>query len=373
MRLDYIEQGDCLNLLRSLPEGSVDLIITSPPYFNLRDYGVIGQIGQEKDVDDYIDNLILIFSEAYRVLKDDGSCYVNIDDVYIKQSLACIPDKFKIKMSENGWLCRNEIVWHKPNAMPSSAKRRFNNDYEKMFFFTKSQNYFFNTQYEPAKTAAPQKTSTKGTGKYESIDQESSVRQGMNKSRGMKLVYLRKNLPPQEEFVSFMRERTSIDAIVEETNLKRTKVEHWFRRDKVGFSFPSVEDWNNIKFLVDDWSDAFSDIDKKLTDVTIETDDIFKNIQKGRIKRAVWSINTKPFKGCHYAPFPEELVKTPILACTSEGDIVLDPFIGSGTTAVAAKKLGRHYIGFDISEEYCDIARKRVADVEEKEKDNGSI
>lgn len=360
MELNKIYNMDCLEGLKLLDNKCVDLVVTSPPYFNLRDYGVEGQIGQEENVELYINRLIEIFNEVYRVLKDEGSCWVNIDDVYEKQSLLGIPDRFKLKMIENGWLCRNEIIWQKPNAMPSSAKNRFNGDYEKFFFFTKKKKYKFNTQYEPCKTVAPKTTSRSTQSKYKDSEQEASVRQGMNKSRGEKLVFLRKNLPTQEEFVSFMRERTSIDAIVENSTLSRSKVEHWFRKDTTGFSFPSVEDWNSIKWLVDDWSEKFVDIDHRLNDVTVETDDILKNVSNGRIKRAVWSINTKAFKGCHYAPYPCELVKTPILACTNEGDVVLDIFMGSGTTAEMAMLNGRNYIGFEISKEYCDIAEKRI-------------
>ena len=118
-----------------------------------------------------------------------------------------------------------------------------------------------------------------------------------------------------------------------------------------------------IKWLVDDWSEEYQKIDHQLNDITIETDDILKNIERGRVKRAVWSINTKPFKGCHYAPYPEELIKTPILACCPTNGIVLDPFIGSGTTGKVAKELGRNFIGFELSKEYCNIAESRINNV----------
>lgn len=354
-------QGDCVKELEKLPNKSIDCVVTSPPYFNLRDYGVSEQIGMEASVDEYLNKLSSVFSEIYRVLKDTGACWVNIGDVYNNQSsLSCIPDKFKIMMVESGWICRNEIIWHKPNAMPSSAKSRFNNDYEKLYFFVKKSKYYFETQYEPFKSVVAKNTTTKNKGKYQSEEQESLVRQGMNKSRGSKLVYLRKNLPTQEEFVQFMRKRTTIDDIVENSNLKRSKVEHWFRKDKCGFSFPSVDDWNSIKWLIDDWSEKFIDIDAKLTDVTIETDDILKNAQNGRIKRAVWSINTKPFKGCHYAPYPEELIKTPIISSCPKNGIVLDPFCGSGTTGVVCVENERNFIGIELNEEYCEISKKRI-------------
>ena len=357
--------GDCLELMKQMPDGCIDMVITSPPYFNLRDYGVSGQIGNEDNADAYIERLISVFDEVKRILKDDGSCWVNIDDVYSDQSLMCVPDRFKIRMVESGWICRNEIIWHKPNAMPSSAKTRFNNDYEKMFFFTKKKKYFFQTQYEPFKSVvSTKKTGGNGTGKYKCTEQEASVRQGMTKRRGEKLIFLRKNLPPQEEFVSFLRSKTTIDILADSTELKRSKIEHWFRTDKSGFSYPSVEDWNDVKWLLDDWSDEFKSIDHRMTDVTVETDDILKNAHKGRIKRAVWSINTKPFKGYHYAAFPEELVRTPILACTPEGGIVLDPFMGSGTTAIVAKKLNRSYVGMDLNGEYIDIAKGRLQELE---------
>jgi DNA modification methylase len=363
LELNKIYNMDCVDGMKQLPDNSIDMVITSPPYFNLRDYGVNGQIGQEKTIDEYIDKLVFVFNEVKRILKDKGSCFVNIDDVYCNQSLSCIPDKFKIRMVENGWICRNEIIWHKPNAMPSSAKTRFNNDYEKIFFFTKKKKYVFKTQYEPFKSTvvkSAQVGKNNAENKYENAEQESSVRQGMNKLRGSKIIALRKNLPTQKEFVEFIRSRTTIDDIVENSNLKRSKVEHWFRKDEVGFSFPSVEDWNGIKWLLNDWSMEFQAIDEKLNDITYETDDILKNAYKGRIKRAVWSVNTKPFKGCHYAPYPEKLIEIPIKACCPDNGIVLDPFIGSGTSAVVAVKNNRNYIGFEISKEYCDIAEQRI-------------
>ena len=144
--------GDSLSLLKTFEGNSIDMCITSPPYFNLRDYGTKGEIGQESTIENYLDNLVGVFNVVKTVLKEGGSLWVNLGDVYIDGSLACIPDLFKLRMVASGWICRNEIIWHKPNAMPSSAKTRFNNDYEKLFFFTKSKDYYFETQYEPFKS-----------------------------------------------------------------------------------------------------------------------------------------------------------------------------------------------------------------------------
>lgn len=372
MELNKIYNGDVLDVLKTLPDNSIDVCITSPPYWGLRDYGVEGQIGLEGTYVDYLNKLDVVFKEVKRVLKDSGSCWVNIGDMYSKnnkmgvskQSLMCLPDRFKINMVDNGWLCRNEIIWHKPNAMPSSAKTRFNTDYEKFYFFTKTDDYYFNTQYEEHKTAVKPKKDKKvlieNNSKYVSIEQETSVRQGLNKSRGSKLIEVRPLLPTQKEFVEFLRDRVSIKDITNKVDsLKVSKVEHWFRRGKC-FSYPSVEDWGKIKHLLADDSELFKKMDKALTYVEYETDDINKNSHRGRLKRAVWSISTKCFKGGHFASFPEELVEVPIKACCPPNGIVLDIFMGSGTTGVVAKKLGFNYVGIELNESYIDVADKRI-------------
>lgn len=374
LNLDYIYNGDALEILKQLPSESIDMCITSPPYWNMRDYGVDGQLGNEKTFEEYLDKLQKIFNEIYRIIKKKGSCYVNIGDVYCnhnstgvkKQSLLCLPDRFKINMVNNGWLCRNEIIWHKPNAMPSSAKTRFNNDYEKMFFFTKDDLYYFETQYEKAKTSkkstkSNSKIKSNNNSKYLSDEQEKSVRQGMSKSRGNKIIEVRKYLPTQEYFVNFIR-KTKIKDLISfaDGRIKKTTIEHWYRKDEKGFSYPTVTDWNIVSEFLNDNTEEFNIINHGLTTIDYETDDINKNLDKGRIKRAVWSINTKPLKECHFAPFPQELIETPIKASCPIGGIVLDPFIGSGTSGLVAKKLGRHYIGIEINNDSVKLANKRI-------------
>lgn len=372
LELNKIYKGDVLDVLKTLPDGSVDICITSPPYWGLRDYGVDGQLGLEPTYVEYLNKLNDIFIEVKRVLKDSGSCWVNIGDMYsssskmgvAKQSLMCLPDRFKINMVDSGWLCRNEIIWHKPNAMPSSAKTRFNTDYEKFYFFTKTDDYYFNTQYEESKTAVKPKKVGKelieNNSKYISIEQETSVRQGLNKSRGSKVIEVRPLLPTQKEFVAFLRGRVTIKGISNSVeDLKVSKVEHWFRKGKC-FSYPSVEDWGKIKHLLDDGSDDFKEMDKALTYVEYETDDVNKNSHRGRLKRAVWSINTKCFRGSHFVSFPEELVEVPIKACCPPNGVVLDIFMGSGTTGVVAKRLGFNYVGIELNKSYIEVANNRI-------------
>lgn len=370
LELNKIYQGDVLEVLKTIPNESIDMCITSPPYWNMRDYGVEGQLGNENSYDEYLSKLDAIFDEVKRILKNTGSCWVNIGDVYSKnnkfnakkQSLIGIPDRFKIKMIDKGWLCRNEIIWHKPNAMPSSAKTRFNNDFEKLFFFTKSDLYYFETQYEIAKTKKSKYKNNKVVNtKYLSDEQEKSVRQGMSKSRGNKIIEVRKHLPSQEYFVDFIR-RTKIKDLINYVNgrIKKTTIEHWYRRDIKGFSYPTINDWFIVKEFLNDNSDEFKTINYGLTTIDYETDDINKNLDKGRIKRAVWEINTKPLKECHFAPFPTELIETPIKACCPNNGTVLDIFMGSGTTGVVAKKQNKNYIGIELNEEYIEIAEKRI-------------
>lgn len=359
-------KGDCLTVIEDLiAKGvKVDLTITSPPYFNLRDYSNDNrEIGKEEKPSQYIKALINVFNKVHQITNDTGSCYVNIADKYVNGSLLCIPDKFKIEMVNNGWICKNEIIWHKPNAIPSSAKNRFTNDFEKVFFFVKNKKYTFNTQYEERKSSVTTKKNTKGKSKYLSEEQEKSVRQGMSKTRGCKIIEKRYLLPEQQLFVDFLRSKTNINTLAENSGLPKTKVAHWFRRDKVGFSYPSVEDWLAVKDYINDWSDDFDQIEKQILHVTYENDDINKNASLGRIQRTTWSIPTKASKFKHFAPYPQALIDAPILASTNENDVVLDPFMGSGTTGLVAKKHNRRFIGIELESKYFNIAEERLNNV----------
>lgn len=189
--INKIINGNAAKKLQDLPSASVDMCMTSPPYFAQRDYGVDGQVGLERMYQDYVTTLYEIFQEVKRVLKKQGSCWIVMGDTYAgpkegntngridlgstincakkgseevmkgivkhrqqipDKSLMLIPDRLAIKMLDNGWILRNKIIWHKPACIPSSARDRFTIDYETLYFFTKSQKYFFETQYEPKVT-----------------------------------------------------------------------------------------------------------------------------------------------------------------------------------------------------------------------------
>jgi len=151
-----IIQGEALEELKKLPDESVNMCITSPPYWTLRDYGVERQLGLEPNFNIYITNLCNIFDEVKRVLKKEGTCWVILGDTYMTQKrklpdkcLCQIPSRFAIEMTNRGWILRNELIWHKSNCMSSSVKDRFTVDFEKIFFFVKGKKYYFETQYEP--------------------------------------------------------------------------------------------------------------------------------------------------------------------------------------------------------------------------------
>lgn len=271
-----IHNEDCLFTLEKQRDSSIDMCITSPPYWGLRDYKDESQVGLEKTSEEYLLVLHKIFAEVYRVLKPSGSCWVNISDVYRKTSLVGIPERFVIGMQDMGWIRRNTIIWHKPNAMPNSAKNRFTTDFEYLYFFTKSKDYYFMQQLEAYTKPA-------------------------NRWGGDKLV-------------------------AKETG----------------------SSWD-----ADTGQNSYRDRDMRPN-------------KNGRNRRCVWSINTKPLKGEHFAAYPEELITYPILACCPEDGIVYDPFMGSGTTAFVAANHHRKFIGSELNKEYCRIARYRICTMRDR-------
>lgn len=304
--LNRIVCVDALKGLKQLADNSVDCIVTSPPYWALRDYKVNGQIGMEKCYEQYIAKLVEIFSEAGRVLKMEGTLWVNINDTYSgsgkgawgidkmnpkarnitdkvtpnrlhidipNKSLIGIPQRFSLAMIENGWILRNTIIWKKPNAMPESVKDRFTNDFEYLYFFTKSPNYYFDRQFEDFQNSTIERAERKAS----SVKMDKGAYKGINTEKQKK--YYARLLDGQ---------------------------------------------------------------------------------YAGRNKRTTWEIATKSFRGAHFAIFPEDLIETPIKAGCPENGIVLDPFMGSGTTAIVALKLGRNFIGFDLNPEYIELANNRI-------------
>ena len=312
MMVDTIINRDCLEALRELPDNSVHCCITSPPYYALRDYGVDGQIGREETPALYVARLTAVFHEIKRVLRPDGTCWLNISDTYCGKSnqgeyvdpkypngrtgqavainnrvegckpkdLIGIPWLLAFALRADGWFLRNDIIWYKANPMPESVRDRCSRCYEHVFLLTKSRRYFF----DPDAIAEPVASST---------------------------------IP----------------------------------RMKRGFGA-------NNKYSSDIPGQKHQHInDARLAGYADADIPLFRN------KRDVWQINTVPYKGGHFAAYPPKLVETCILAGCPAGGTVLDPFFGSGTTGAVAKRLKRHYIGIELNPAYCDLAAQRIAEV----------
>lgn len=303
--LDQIAHADALAYCQALPDASVDLVVTGPPYFRLRDYGAAGQIGMELTVEAYLDRLLAVTRQLQRVLKPTGSLFLNISDTYAgcrcrpkakrerkgsadrpvapvrSKSLMGIPWRLALRMMDEDWILRNDNIWVKPNPKPNSVTDRFNNAHEHVFFFAKGEAPYFDMD---------------------------AIRE-----------------PYSPETISRIRRAAKRNGTKDRKDPGRR-----------------AEDPHAI-----------------LSSITRRWQ---AGQMKGKIPLDVWTVSASGTRGEHYAVMPEKLCVNPILACCPVGGIVLDPFIGSGTTAVVARRLGRHYLGCDLNADYVAMAAARLAE-----------
>ncbi len=263
--------GNAWEVLQTLDTESVHTCVTSPPYYNLRDYGVSGQIGMEQTPEEYISRLVEVFREVRRVLRRDGTLWINIGDSYQGKSLIGIPWMLAFALRTDGWYLRQDIIWHKTRCIPESVRDRCTRSHEYIFLLSRSGRYYF----DGAAIREPVAESTVARMKQDIEHQTGSFRQP-GKTNGP--------LKPGGD-------------------------------------------------------------------------------GKTRNKRSVWSLCTAYFQDAHFAVFPEKLVEPCVLAGCPEGGTVLDPFAGSGTAGVVAKRLGRDFIGVEINPGYCQMAAKRIASI----------
>ena len=323
-----IYHGDCLDTLKSVPSESVDCCVTSPPYWGLRDYGVDGQLGLEKTPEEYTAKMVQVFREVKRVLKKEGTCWLNLGDSYNSHStgngnvggiegkrknkcdntantyrqtagikdkdLVGIPWRVAFALQADGWYLRQDIIWHKPNPMPESVTDRCTKSHEYIFLLAKSQKYFYDNQAIQEQATWDDPRMVDGfvpksvNGKHILDPQNSAHRKQFSKSQGGGVT-------------SFLNHSGSM------------------KGDGEPIGTPGK-----------------------------------------RNKRSVWTYNTSPFSGAHFATFPEDLIEPMIKAGCPEKGVVLDPFFGAGTTGVVAKNQNRKAIGIDLNEKYCEIAVKRI-------------
>jgi len=387
--------GDIVEQLKRIPSNSIDLVVTSPPYWGQRDYGVKGQIGIEEDPEEYINKLLIAFNELRRVLKDSGSFFLNIGDKYVEKNLQMIPFKLAIKMQSYGWALRNSIIWHKTNAMPSSLKDRFSNTYEPIFFFVKNPDnyltpdYYFNLD----KVRIPSKTGFKtdlpltlNIEEYNKIklnrksDYEGKFKNtskiNLGASPGARLsvngeFYSKQRVYDIDEelelkIINLLRYYRKIKGIstkvIDKYFVYKDTAGHWFRLDKGGRALPKPEDWYKLKELLGIKETEYDEIMTK-EHYVLQT---VKPNPMGKNPGDVWDFPTAKIKESHFAIFPEELPRRIILSACPENGIVLDPFAGSGTTLKVAKELKRRSIGIELNADYLKIIEKRCGIIDVK-------
>lgn len=339
--------GNCIDMLREIPDASIDCIVTSPPYWGLRDYGCDGQIGLEATPQEYVAKMVDVFEEARRVLKLAGTCWVNMGDTYAgswggqgrasnlnlppsnvypksspqrnkkgtipPKNLIGVPWRLALGMQDAGWILRSEIIWSKLNPMPSSVADRPTTSHEHLFLFAKNSSYFYDASAiaEPAKSGRIQPVAG-----FASDGEHSAVAHNVAKAdlggpnSKLRVARVPANTQPQTE-ASRLRRGTSGAS------------------ERMG----RAPGWRNTE--------------QPLT----------------RNARTVWEIATEPFRESHFATFPREIPRRCILAGCPQGGVVLDPFLGSGTTVAVAIQLGRHGIGIELNPEYAEMARRRIASI----------
>lgn len=322
--------GDTLAILRGLPDSVFDCAITSPPYWNKRTYSN-GGIGNESSHADYMASILAICAEVKRVLKPSGSFWLNIGDSYIKKSLAGIPWRIALQMTDTqGWTLRNSIIWHKVKGGPDNSKDKLRNVHEHVFHFTKSSNGYY---YDIDSVRSKPNTARVENGAVVSAT-------GVKGVRYKRQIELSTELTPAEKEAAFLALENILDQI---------------RKGEL-FDFRMVIRGRQRTTHSD--SEAVSGRAKELRDRGFY---FLKYHPKGAKPGDVWDIlpeDTQKREG-HFAPYPEDLCVIPIKTTCPPGGLVLDPFCGTGTTNLVASRLGRKSVGIDLAEDYLTHAADR--------------
>jgi len=331
IELNTIHCGDAAKVLHALPGDSIDCIVTSPPYYGLRNYDTDGQIGLEATPEEYLKRLTEVFIACRRVLKADGTMWIVIGDSYAgsgrgigdinkkgiqqkasyvgefckpyritgykNKDLIGVPWALAFALRDAGWYLRQDIIWHKPNPMPESIRDRCTKAHEYVFLLTKSARYYFDHTaiLEPAKYDGRKKMTHEGSAKY------------AGNAAGIATQTVSKG--GRERWPNKIR---------------------GFSAKEGGTGFLEQHHGNNIPTL------------------------------PARNKRSVWTVPTRGFKGAHFATFPPDLIRTCIEAGCPPDGVVLDPFMGAGTTAIVAQELGRNYVGIELNSDYVRLAEERI-------------
>lgn len=385
--------GDCIDMMRTLPDKSVHTCVTSPPYFGLRDYGVDGQIGLEKTPAEFVARLVDVFREVRRVLRDDGTAWVNMGDSYAgswgahgrddmgvgvstisqrqviasqrkakatthaeykPKDLMGMPWRLAFALQDDGWYLRQDIIWHKPNPMPESTRDRCTKAHEYLFLLSKSRRYHYDSDAirEPANLTGKGSANGFRGGAYVNGTTFDNTEGGKRTQMG--------NTVPPNNGVGWGH---GTDATAR--NRSRVKVPTgWDTSTGDGghgaFHKDGAERSRRDSFKRDDskreqtipgQTKGTHRPDREESSWDIET----------RNKRSVWTVATHSFKDAHFATFPPDLIRPCVLAGAPRGGVVLDPFGGAGTTAVVAMQEGRRSILCELNPDYAAMAERRIA------------
>ena len=323
--------GDALAILRELPSESVDCCMTSPPYWNKRQYAG-GGIGLESDFHAFIDNLLDIFAEVKRILKPSGSFWLNIGDSYLDKNLLNVPSRVAIRMQdEQGWILRNTVIWNKVKGCPDNSEDKLRNIYEPIYHFVK-----------------------RAIGYYYDVD---SVRRKPHQAKVVKGAIV------SATGVSGVRYKRQIEFSTELTAEQKSNALAALGEMLLKVQNGDVSDFRMIikgsQRTTHSDSECVSGRARELHEKGFY---FLKYNPKGAKPSDLWDIIPEDTQGrvMHFAPYPEDLCKTPILLTCPLNGIVLDPFSGTGTTSVVAMALGRKSVGIDISSAYIEEAKKRI-------------
>lgn len=343
MELNHCYLGDCRSVMREMAAAGVtaQTCVTSPPYFGLRDYGVDGQLGLEGTPAEYVASMVEVFRAVREVLADDGTLWLNLGDSYANDTkwggstsgkhaqaihgnsgigrrrtstglkpkdLMGIPWRVALALQGDGWYLRQDIIWHKPNPMPESVRDRCTKAHEYLFLLTKSPRYYFDSEAmrEQATGQLPGNVNpVKGARAYDEGDERHRTKTGL------------------ADYAA--RQRSRRDS---------------FKRD----------DSKRAQAIPGQATGTHRD-DRAESDWNIAV----------RNRRSVWTVATAPYAGAHFAVMPEALVEPCILAGSRPGDVVLDPFMGSGTVGAVAQRLGRRWLGAELNPEYITLQAERTS------------
>lgn len=322
--------GDALNVLKRLPDACVDVAITSPPYWGKREYES-GGIGLEKDFHGYVESLGIIFLELKRVLRDDGSFWLNIGDTYRHKGLVGIPWRIAFELTDKqGWILRNSVIWNKVKSGMDNTKDRLGNVHENLFHFVKQANYYYDVDSIRSK---PRETKV--------VNGAIISATGVSGVRYKRQIELSTALNSSEKRNAF----EALEKMLEEL--------------KAGYL-------SDFRMIIRGQQRVTHSDNQKLSGRAKELHDkgyyFLRYNPKGSKPTDVWDIIPEDTqrRGIHFAPYPEDLCRIPILSTCPSNGIVLDPFCGTGTTLVVARALGRKSIGIDLSRYYINLSLERL-------------